>query len=535
MKFVMYHPVHFEQWDWRNEDTGIGGSETHQIEMAWRLAKRGHEVISYAPIPVDCERQWRGTQWRHLDEVDFTEDGTWIIYRSPETADHFKPGDDQELWLICQDEDYPSFSEKRAEKFTRICPLCNAQAQNIVKTKPYLNDKIWITSNGVRVDLIRDILASEVPVRDPHRIMYASSPDRGLKYVLETLKRAREYVPELELHAFYGFNNIDKLIKLNPQFAHYKKLKAEIQELMKQDNVYWHGRVSQRELLIEWLKTGIWLYQTNFRETSCITCLEAQSLGAIPITNPWWALGENVMSGIFIQGDAWGDRLVKARYVGELVRLASDLELQETIRTGMMREAMVRFNWERIVDQWEASIYTPSWPHLKVQWMFQRKHAKGLVLNVGCGPDMAGFKSVGGVNVDVCEVDPGLRIKNKVDVIADVRFLPTSLYGKYDTVVLGDVLEHMSYDDGVLSLDNCRKCIKNGGQVIVTCPDDRRGLTEDVHTGNPVVAYTEGVTTFHRALPKSELEQMLKEAHLTPEYWEPIDYTYFEGWGVLCS
>ena len=45
MDFYLYSPVCFEKWDWRSSvKTGIGGSETSHVEMAWRLAARGHKV-----------------------------------------------------------------------------------------------------------------------------------------------------------------------------------------------------------------------------------------------------------------------------------------------------------------------------------------------------------------------------------------------------------------------------------------------------------------------------------------------------------
>lgn len=533
MKFILYHPVHFEEWDYRNLETGIGGSETNQIEMAWRLAKRGHEVISYAPIPDDCESYWRGVEWRHLEDVDFAENGIWIIYRSPNTADHFEPDTDREYWLMCQDEDYPTFTEERAAKFSRIMPLCETHASNLVGTKPYLKDKIWITTNGIRMDLIREI--EELPERNPKRIMYASSPDRGLKYVLQTFKRAREFVSDLELHAFYGFNNIDKLIDMSPEFSHYKKLKVDIESLMDQDGVHFHGRVSQRQLYHEWLKSGIWLYQTNFSETSCITCMEAQALGAIPIFNPTWALAHNVYHGIRIEGDAWNDRLIKGRYLGELIRLASDEDLQEQIRSEMMLDSMQRFNWERVVDQWEASLYTPEHPHIHSQLIFQRKHAEGKILNLGCNGDFAGFRSIGAVNVDICEIDPALKTPNEVDIIADARDLPESLYNQFDCVIVGEMLEHMVCRDGVKVLQSAREALQNGGKIIITCPSDDRGIEEDIYTGEPIEDYAEGISGRHRYVTEPGLTGMVQAAGLSIDRIEEIDYTHFLGWGIVCS
>jgi glycosyltransferase involved in cell wall biosynthesis len=81
--------------------------------------------------------------------------------------------------------------------------------------------------------------------------------------------------------------------------------------------------------------------------------MEAQSLGAIPITNPIWATGYNVKHGIFVQGLP-ADRLVLMRYVDAVVRVASDPEAQERLRVPMMREARERLSWERVADQWDA-------------------------------------------------------------------------------------------------------------------------------------------------------------------------------------
>ena len=80
----VYSPVNFELWDFRNSvDRGIGGSETCHVEMAWRLARRGHTVVSYGPIPEDCPREWRGVTWKSLDDADFTQPGVWLLFRCP--------------------------------------------------------------------------------------------------------------------------------------------------------------------------------------------------------------------------------------------------------------------------------------------------------------------------------------------------------------------------------------------------------------------------------------------------------------------
>lgn len=375
MRFIFYSPVCFEKWDYRNSvEKGIGGSETSHVEMAWRLAKKGHEVITYAPIPDDCVSPWKGTVWKKLEEVDWTQKGFWMLYRCPEALDNF-PTDhpDQKLYLMLQDWDYPSWSPERLEKLDKMIPLCKSHANYLLDRHPEFKGKIWITSNGVKVDDIEDAEdhhMQDTPKRNPLKIIYASSPDRGLKNLLKIFAKAREFVPELELHAFYGFNNLNKLIDMNPKSS-FRNARSEIEELAKQPNVYLRGRISQKELYREWLSAGMWVYCTDFWETSCITCMEAQAMGAIPIYSPKWALAENVLHGIAIDGPA-DDPLTHARFAAEIVRMATQTHFQNNIRAKMMPEARERFNWERMVVQWELEaddVEVLPWP--RDQFPFQ--------------------------------------------------------------------------------------------------------------------------------------------------------------------
>jgi glycosyltransferase involved in cell wall biosynthesis len=348
MKFILYSPVAFEPWDWRNSiEKGIGGSETSHVEMAWRLAARGHDVITYSPIPDDCPGEWRGTKWYPIDQVDWSQDGTWILYRCPEALDNFTdPHPGKTLWLMNQDWDYHTLVGDRLEKLDKMMILCEWHKRYTLERHPELDGKIMVTSNGLKPELIEEAEREGIE-RNPYRIMFASSPDRGLVNVIKSFIVAREFEPRLELHAFYGFNNLRKL-------THNAGLQAkadECERLMRSTtNVFFHGRVTQDRLYREWLKSGLWVYRTNFQETSCITCMEAQALGAIPIVSPVAALDENVHFGQAIPGDA-DDNLVGAEFAQAIVQWANPSRQAEHRRL-MMTYARKRFDWEVFVSQW---------------------------------------------------------------------------------------------------------------------------------------------------------------------------------------
>lgn len=354
MRFIFCSMPSFEPWDWTNPDTvGIGGSETSAIEMSQRLARRGHEVVHYAPTPYTEERtDPAGVRYLPAfhERMDFEADvDVWIVYRDPEVVDHLPEG--AIAWLICQDIDYRfpghELTPERAKKFQRIVALCGPHAGYLKWAHPEVADRVWISSNGIKREVIEDIL-KDPPVRNPHRLMYASSPDRGMEYLLKLFPRLVELVPDAELHVFYGFDNVEKVEKFNPVVkAQNDRLKA----LLEQPNVYHHGRTPQGQLLREWFQSAVWCHTSNFRETSCITCMDAQASGAIPVTQPVWAIAENVKHGVFIHGSLEME-LVRARYVLETFKLLLDTERQAAIRAEMMPWALERFQWERFVDQW---------------------------------------------------------------------------------------------------------------------------------------------------------------------------------------
>ena len=362
MRFIFFSPDdHFENWDWRNPDVkGIGGSETSHIEMARRLKARGHEVISYNGLPEDSPGEWNGIPWRHYRDCNFDHEGIWVFYRCPAAFKTAKKPPGQVWWLILQDWDYFDADWNAvAEKVDRVWTLSKCQTKNMLERFPQLGPRLNMTSNGIKLDLIESVEAELKEKRDPFKVMFTSSPDRGLFSLARIFRKAREYEPRLNLHVFYGFDNIDKVIAENDRklaetctFLKNATLKA-----LDQPNVVLHGRVPQRELTYHWLTAGIWCYPCVFHETSCITCMEAQACGAIPLLNPVWAQGENTHHGLFIEGNCEEDSYTQARFAAELAKLAGNEVLQQKIRPAMMADARRRFDWEVFVSQWiEAAL-----------------------------------------------------------------------------------------------------------------------------------------------------------------------------------
>ncbi|MCC6419936.1 MAG: hypothetical protein IT429_17005 [Gemmataceae bacterium] len=558
MNFTFVSPRTFESWGPANPDAvGIGNSETSVVEMSWRLTARGHDVVSHAPLPGPGHT-WRGVRWRDLDEIDATRPGIWCLYRCPEFLDRLQPGrHGQRLWLICQDEDYRrQWTRERMAKLDRVVALCPDQAEQFRRRYPLLSGKVCTSSNGLKPELVRATLAENLP-RNPRRLLYASSPDRALWQLIGIFGRAREFVPDLELAVAYGFDNIDKFLSKwegrdDELHGPMKALLLHLRELRRQvtggeiPGLVWLGRLPQPELYREWSRSGIWCYPcSNFRETSCATAMEAQALGAVPIVSPHWAVGENTLAGVQIEGDAQRDALTQSRFAAWIVRLATDPGEQERVRREAMPAALERFSWERFADQWQhwsrdpsadrGAVQADGLPLYQNQFDFQHAHSDGAILNVGCDADTSGFKARGAVNVDVWRHNPYTGMDVPADVLADARALPPDLYGRFDTVVLGDILEHyVDRSDVLRTLCNAELCLKPGGKIAITCPEDRRPPSAQVEDSRPI--YTDGVLAFHAyPVTRQTIEGWLRDAGLEATAWGKIAYPFAPdgGWGVV--
>lgn len=371
--FNFLSTIALEDWDWRTPwTTGIGGSETSHIELATRLAIRGHNVVSYAPVtnhgkqilsPVDGSNPTtKEIPWFHHSKANYSAPGTWLLYRDPTVLDEFSSvHHDQSLWFIAQDVDYShNWTKERLAKIDRYICLCQRHCDftkdKLKDVREDIDKIVYKSTNGIRRDIIEQVERDAVIIRNPKKMIYASSPDRGLLCLLESWPRIIARVPEAELHIFYGFDNMRAMEKSHPDgdFT-FSAQKKEVLKILddKPKGVFERGRIPQMELYKEWFSTGLWPYWSDWPESSCITCMEAQACGAVPITNHHWAVGENVFHGVLVNGIPQTDLLPRAQLVEETIRLLNSPEDQEEIRKPMMEDARDTFDWELVVDQIE--------------------------------------------------------------------------------------------------------------------------------------------------------------------------------------
>jgi 2-polyprenyl-3-methyl-5-hydroxy-6-metoxy-1,4-benzoquinol methylase/glycosyltransferase involved in cell wall biosynthesis len=352
---------------------GQGGSETALVKMAELFARRGYDVRVFAgeqgigirgdQISIDGQDELQGqvlyggvNDWDPGDPCDL-----FISSRCPEVLDRSIASPNRVLWL--HDATYADrLTEARAKRATSIVVLSRFQKELLREEYPFLapgascSDRVFVSRNGIETRWYE-----KAPQQKKPWVVYSSSPDRGLDVLLKLWPRIKEQVPQAELHHTYA----PVYKQFAAHYAHLAELSERIAKLSEAQGVVVHDSMGQKELAELFLKARVWAYpsfnspgKVLFPEISCISAMEAQAGGCVPVFTEYGALTETVVGGIPVSvrrtadGTAlskkWEDHFVSA----VVTALTSKAVQAKAKRDG--REHALQLGWEGVADEWEA-------------------------------------------------------------------------------------------------------------------------------------------------------------------------------------
>ncbi|MFW6135036.1 MAG: glycosyltransferase [Elusimicrobiota bacterium] len=343
-EIAIYCPKTVEEWAPPSIDKGgIGGSETAVIELSKRLAKLGWKVTVFNWCST-MAGEYDGVIYKNFWEINWKDHfNILILWRYPDILDADIKADF--IGIDMHDVGDPNdFIERRLNKIDKI----------FVKTKAHRtlypeipDEKFAIINNGIDLERFNQ----EVK-RNPYKLVYSSTVDRGLGVLMDLFPRIKKEIPEAELHLYYGFKTFEALEKDNPaQMRFFRSLKEKIENT---EGVVNHGRLGQRELAKEFLSAGIWVYPTAFYEISCITAMEAQAGGCIPVTSYYAALKETVINGIMIEGEN-DSKKYQDKWVEAVVNILKNPENYKEYRRKTIEEAK-QFSWDNTAQLWDKEL-----------------------------------------------------------------------------------------------------------------------------------------------------------------------------------
>ena len=442
---------------------GRGGSEEAVYHLSKRLADLGWNVVVYANCGYKekkfgkvLRKPWwsfnvRDRQdvlvvWRHpalyeIPNINITKKYVWL-------HDILRPAE---------------FTFRRLSQINKIFPLSKWQ-RDLFSDIP--DEKFMISRNGIDLEMIKKAEQKGIK-RNPYRLIYTSSYDRGLECLLKLFPIIKKEVPQAELHIFYGWNIWDASHSGNKEKMAEKE---KILKLLNQPGVYEHGRIPQEQIMEEYLKSSILAYPTEFGEISYITGMKAQALGCIPITTNAGCLDETIQFGLKVDSKTiYTDANAQQEWISGVINLLqnppSEIERQE-----MENWARKHFNWDSVAEQWDREFRQKENKQKekivrgnRFEWIENQCSRNEKIVDIGGNKGIV-FEKWDRKNIVTVDIDK-YDVQNFVQ--ADAHHLPFQ-DKEFDTAVLGDILEHVN--DPVQVLKEAKRVAKN--KIVITVPNE---------------------------------------------------------------
>jgi len=335
---VITCPPHGAVTDWDEHSLaakGEGGSETAAIEVAkWIKLKTGRNVKIFQPR---AKREFMPSGVEYLPSSELAgylqniEPAAHIAWRHSVRLSNAKS------YIWCHDLQCPG--AENVKNYDKIVALSEFHRKYLKETNGVPEDKIVLGFNGINP---ADFPADGVD-KDPLKVVFSSSPDRGLVQSIDIVKKAREISGlDIKLHCFYGTANMRKMG--HAQWA--DAIEAKIKE---NDFVVYHGMVTKKVLMQHFQESAVWLYPADFIETYCITAIEALCAGVWPIVRDMGALKYTMKEAIAkdmcdVLSVEVKDEATTGIWANALVKAVIDQKFRK------VKVSPQDYSWEKVAD-----------------------------------------------------------------------------------------------------------------------------------------------------------------------------------------
>ncbi len=344
----------------------LGGTESALIDMAEALAARGHQVHVFTVL--DEQGVYQGVDYHHFQEFEsYSAKNNWDvfiglrqllpllvkrwaayqIYFTPDAYDQpfFKQTLNVSLQYQNQNLEVSLYSLNFVSQWVdKIYCVGQWQAQTLSHVFQIPLSKFFIAGNGVYPERF-----SPLPfAQRKKRIVYASTPFRGLNYLLEYFSELLKANPDLECWVMSGM----QLYGLSHEED--QKQYSEIYKMANQEGVKLIGPVSKEKLYSIFSESMLMAYPNTFPETFCISVLEAQAAGLPVVTSKLAALEERIddeINGYLVSGHP-GEKNYKEKFCALVNQVLQNQSLWERLSQKAIHKSSL-FSYQKLAEAWE--------------------------------------------------------------------------------------------------------------------------------------------------------------------------------------
>jgi len=257
-----------------NRDSRVSGSEYMAINLGKEFVKKGYRVIIFGSFDYE-NKSYEGV-YNNIEFIDYKYFNEFllkyvvdylIISRETNYLVYYTNVKKVYLWVhdVVPIGNNSSNLQTHKDKFKGIVCVSEWQKNNIINKLDFPEDQFIVSRNAIYTERFLNKNIKKIPFR----FIYSSSGNRGLNFLIKMIPKIKERYPETTLFVYASKNTIDYEI---------------LNEIKNMDYVFLNERLNQNDIAIEYLKSDIWLYPTDFTETYCITAVEAMISKCLVVT-----------------------------------------------------------------------------------------------------------------------------------------------------------------------------------------------------------------------------------------------------------
>uniref|UniRef100_A0A6C0I7Z9 Methyltransferase FkbM domain-containing protein n=1 Tax=viral metagenome TaxID=1070528 RepID=A0A6C0I7Z9_9ZZZZ len=300
---------------------GVGGSETYIIELARYIQKSGkYNVVVFC----NCENNevFEGVEYKHiLEYFDFVREISvehCIISRYSEYLPFTLKSHVKNAYFVAHDLTPTGLVFPLEEKLKKVFCLSEWHVEHFISIIPQLKHITEPFYYGID----KELFDNHNTRKQPYKFIYSSFPHRGLLALLQMWPRIIKKYSSASLYIHCDIEN--EWVNENAT-DHMKLLKEVFYNMIKESryNIYYMGWTSKEKLAQSWKSADVWLYPCIFRETFCLTALEAAISKTLVVTNDLAALKNTVADrGLVIPMEG---QLISERWYNECLEKMFDV------------------------------------------------------------------------------------------------------------------------------------------------------------------------------------------------------------------
>lgn len=307
---------------------GVGGTEIAAVKLAESLSKQGYDTFLGGQIENGFHN---GVTWLSIEECHNHHFNLLISASYLHYLKEFNNFDKSLFWFHNTDW-FPWFRGEAVmdqewlndDRINGFIALTEWHKNQLIRDHG-LKKPVYVIGNAIDRSTFPQWEVKKIPLS----FIYSSARERGLYNLLNMWPRVIEQHPGATLRVFGpGYDGDNRSL---PSIL----------------GVTYMGTVDQMTLHKWQMKSEYWLHPTSYEETYCITALEMQYAGCIPVTNSVAALTEVVGNRGFL--------LDKGETEDSFLAIIKVLHRSSEVRAKLSRRAhewAKQNTWKQRVNEW---------------------------------------------------------------------------------------------------------------------------------------------------------------------------------------